>query len=507
MATSLRAGMLQGDDVLQTYELNRALRRGEKSSAREDFAKALLKQGTDTSPVPSHLTGLARALTAGLGGYQLGQAERESRDEERMMLADMLGKRSQQQAEEQRQLASAGVPGFSMPMPQIAPGVARPQPTAAPDGAVVEPAGMIAPPPTPAPAPVDANLIQALSAMAASGNRTAAGAMPGVQFQYADAEAKRREQRAEELALAREARADARANRETFGAPVELQGANGPVLAQIGNRGTVRPLAGYQAGPSADANKTGLVPVMGYDASGKQVAMFPDGRGGFKVANTGDISLMPRSRDINLGTEIVTINQNGEMIARRPIDIAGREAQEKVGAAQGVERAGAANAMRAAEEGGALIDSLLAHPALKLGTGMTGQLLNRIPGTPTFDFSQRVAQIQGRAFLQAFESLKGGGAITEVEGKKATDAIARLSTAQSEPAFREALTELRDVMGAARGRAAALSRGGAPLPGGALVAEPPATPAARAPQAGAVENGYRFRGGDPANPTSWERVQ
>lgn len=40
---------------------------------------------------------------------------------------------------------------------------------------------------------------------------------------------------------------------------------------------------------------------------------------------------------------------------------------------------------------------------------------------------------------------------------------------------------------------------------------PPAAPAAaapdRAPQPGAVMDGYRFKGGDPANPQSWERVQ
>jgi hypothetical protein len=249
MAT--RIPTLAGDDVLQAYQLNSALRRQGQPSGREQWARALMMKGADTSPVRSPLEGLARMLTAGVGGYFAGQDRRAGEESEQQMLADMLGKRSQQQSEEQRQLASAGVPGFSMPMPQVQPGVARPQPMAAPGGEVTEPAGMLVPPPTPAPAPVDANLIQALSAMAAGGNKTAAGAMPGVQFQYADAEAKRREQRAEELALAREARADARANRETFAAPVLLQGPNGPVLAQIGNRGTVRPLDGYQPQPEA----------------------------------------------------------------------------------------------------------------------------------------------------------------------------------------------------------------------------------------------------------------
>ena len=34
-----------------------------------------------------------------------------------------------------------------------------------------------------------------------------------------------------------------------------------------------------------------------------------------------------------------------------------------------------------------------------------------------------------------------------------------------------------------------------------------AAPAARGPRAGEVQDGYRFRGGDPANPQNWERVR
>ncbi len=38
------------------------------------------------------------------------------------------------------------------------------------------------------------------------------------------------------------------------------------------------------------------------------------------------------------------------------------------------------------------------------------------------------------------------GQITEVEGKKATEAIGRLNTAQSDKAFKQALGDLRDVV-------------------------------------------------------------
>lgn len=52
-------------------------------------------------------------------------------------------------------------------------------------------------------------------------------------------------------------------------------------------------------------------------------------------------------------------------------------------------------------------------------------------------------KIKGGVFLSAFESLKGGGQITELEGKKAEQAQARLLETQSPEAFRDALAELR----------------------------------------------------------------
>lgn len=95
-----------------------------------------------------------------------------------------------------------------------------------------------------------------------------------------------------------------------------------------------------------------------------------------------------------------------------------------------------------------VLDKALAHPGRETASGLSSILdpRNRIPGTEAKDFQVVLDQIKGKAFLQAFESLKGGGQITEVEGKKATDAIARLNTAQSDAEFKIALTDLRDVM-------------------------------------------------------------
>lgn len=94
----------------------------------------------------------------------------------------------------------------------------------------------------------------------------------------------------------------------------------------------------------------------------------------------------------------------------------------------------------------ALIDKALKHPGRAASTGLSSvNPLNLIPGSPAADFRAVLDQLRGGTFLQAFQSLKGGGAITQTEGTKAEQAIARLDTAQSDAEFIQALQELRDV--------------------------------------------------------------
>jgi hypothetical protein len=94
-----------------------------------------------------------------------------------------------------------------------------------------------------------------------------------------------------------------------------------------------------------------------------------------------------------------------------------------------------------------LVNDLLAHPGKKMAVGMSSiNPMNYIPGTEGKDFRVRLEQLQGQQFMQAFESLKGGGQITNVEGDKATRAISRMQTAQSEPEFDEAAKEFLGVV-------------------------------------------------------------
>lgn len=120
-----------------------------------------------------------------------------------------------------------------------------------------------------------------------------------------------------------------------------------------------------------------------------------------------------------------------------------------------------------------MVQGVLNHPGFSSTVGMTMMPGARfIPGTKEADFQSRMDQLKGSAFLQAFETLKGGGQITEVEGKKATDAINRMSISTSENEFRQAAQDFLSVVDRAeqnairsakatptQGRAGTLNRG------------------------------------------------
>jgi len=93
------------------------------------------------------------------------------------------------------------------------------------------------------------------------------------------------------------------------------------------------------------------------------------------------------------------------------------------------------------------------HPGFAPAVGMGGfgtlgipGLAQITPGTDAANFKTLYDQITGAAFSEAFETLKGGGSITEKEGLKATAARNRMSLAQSEGEFVKAALEYRDIL-------------------------------------------------------------
>ena len=86
-----------------------------------------------------------------------------------------------------------------------------------------------------------------------------------------------------------------------------------------------------------------------------------------------------------------------------------------------------------------------------IGAGIPG--VRFFEGTQAASFDALFQQAEGGAFLQAYESLRGTGQITEIEGTKATSALTRMKRSQSEVEFVKAAREFADVIRGAVARA------------------------------------------------------
>ena len=170
------------------------------------------------------------------------------------------------------------------------------------------------------------------------------------------------------------------------------------------------------------------------------------------------VDIIPGKNDPNWGEPpkdmVWARDQGGNIIVQRDpssgafaplaLPVAGSKTGQEIDSAARQKQA----AIATAADSIAVLDKAINHPGRSTASGLSGYLdpRNYIAGTDARNFQTLLAQIKGKAFLQAFETLKGGGQITEVEGKKATDAIARLDTTQSDEEFKSALEELRGIM-------------------------------------------------------------
>ncbi len=92
------------------------------------------------------------------------------------------------------------------------------------------------------------------------------------------------------------------------------------------------------------------------------------------------------------------------------------------------------------------VDELKKHSGLKGWFGLTsmGGAVGEYTSPEVRDAKSRLEQVKGQAFLQAFQQLKGAGAVTEAEGAKASQAIARLNDPRiGAEAFNKALDDLK----------------------------------------------------------------
>lgn len=97
------------------------------------------------------------------------------------------------------------------------------------------------------------------------------------------------------------------------------------------------------------------------------------------------------------------------------------------------------------------VDKLLNHPGRSAATGSSRNLgagLQRFGpwSSAVKDFEVLREQARGQIFLDAYQALKGGGQITEVEGLKAEQAKARMDAAQTDQEYVAALNEFKQAI-------------------------------------------------------------
>jgi hypothetical protein len=191
-----------------------------------------------------------------------------------------------------------------------------------------------------------------------------------------------------------------------------------------------------------------------YDQYAKAGAIFQGKDGGYytlRLAGDGTQKLEPVGEGMtpargtyNVGDEIVD-KGSGMPVRNVGPAIAGEAAAKQRGEAQGTAQADIPRIEANAERALKTIQQIRSHPGKQYGVGLTAAS-GYLPQTSMRGFKNLVDQAKGQTFLEAFNSLRGGGQITEAEGAKATQALARLDTAQSQEDFDAALKDLEDVV-------------------------------------------------------------
>lgn len=224
-----------------------------------------------------------------------------------------------------------------------------------------------------------------------------------------------------------------------------------------------------------------LTPQYGTDKDGNTV-LIQTGKSGEAIQTKlpPGVKISSGVEKVDLGTSWGLIDKRtGNLVGTQAKDVAGKEAAEARGKAQGEAQAKLPAVIIDAEETTKKIDQLLSNDGLDSIVGAVDQFRpSWTLGSSGRDALARLEQLQGGAFLQAFNTLKGGGAITEVEGQKAERAIARMQRSQSEADFRAALMDFRDAVstGVRKLRASAGETGS--YPAGIVNAQPSASPKA-----------------------------
>lgn len=155
--------------------------------------------------------------------------------------------------------------------------------------------------------------------------------------------------------------------------------------------------------------------------------------------------------DDDLALAMTTLSRQDDPRAIEALKVLRGEAAER--AARTVEIGPDIENYRSAQT---LITEISNNPAL---SGVLGRFEGGLEAGMYFSEKEnallaQIEQIRGKAFLDAFEKLKGGGPITDTEGQAATNAVTRIQNRFTDvDDYKKALEELRQVFANAEARA------------------------------------------------------
>lgn len=202
----------------------------------------------------------------------------------------------------------------------------------------------------------------------------------------------------------------------------------------------------YEKGVIGDASGAGVGAISGYgDALGS--IQYGKNYGGETATQQVRNAYEPdRAEDIATRQANVELQYNPlEEAKTEAMKVQAKAAQDNLAA---FDKAGVGyQSVKNATAGLKNADGTALDPGVSGVVGMRNPLKGALPfgynigGTSAGGGQAKIDQLKGKAFLDAFESLKGGGAITEKEGEAATAAKIRLGQAQNEEDFLKALND------------------------------------------------------------------